>query len=541
MVSAIDYITTEGPKYGYFLNKLKGTYLMGKCDSSMLHPDNVNADDNVSSILKFGMDIFGSYIGTKEFIDSKLTQHLNAIEEVKTNLILYPHAQEKCLLLRYCFCPKITHLLRTINPSITLNLCENFELMKNEIFRSVLQVDNELTQLTLSQIRLRIQDGGCGLGFMDDIRKSAFSASIITAYDSIKSSFPTITLNACNFFKSFRDIVDELNNYNNKINLTSIFSLMSKKERTPGSTLQSFLTDIFSDLRINNFEESITDSKFMAWWKSLQNSSAGLWLDAIPKSKKLSLQSDEFSVALHYRLFLKQPIVIAGLKCSCSNAFVDSFGQHITTGCKTGGFRIRNHDTLKLEINNLLNYAGLRTIKEEKDCFKRTNPESGLRADISILNPPNQDKKMLLDIMVTNPIPGSQSGFQNLNNNLTLEQAKQKQRQGLVAFNIKNNKYLQIYADNGLGFLPIVFESTGMVFDRSLKFFKKVAKYAAMEKRIPDERIFNYMMTSLSVVFQKCFAQTIIDKTFEINGKNSEGNRFEFSYAHISSFHKMHL
>ena len=33
MIPVIPFIQQEGPKYGYFFNLQKGTYLMGKCES----------------------------------------------------------------------------------------------------------------------------------------------------------------------------------------------------------------------------------------------------------------------------------------------------------------------------------------------------------------------------------------------------------------------------------------------------------------------------------------------------------------------------
>ena len=58
-------------------------------------------------------------------------------------------------------------------------------------------------------------------------------------------------------------------------------------------------------------------------------------------------------------------------------------------------------------------------VREELGCFRGTDPENGKRPDISVINPlPSEDlvhsqggtPKLVLDVQITCPIPGSQGG-----------------------------------------------------------------------------------------------------------------------------------
>ena len=158
MVEAIDYILRVGPKYGYIMSLIKGSYLLGKCGKVLalerrqilvdkfgmlesvihFHPDDVDDEDKQGAALEYGMKILGAYVGTDEFTKHKLVELSETLVETAGSLKKVTTLQSRFLLLKNCFCPKIIHVLRTTRPSLTCELIATFENLKREIFCSIL-------------------------------------------------------------------------------------------------------------------------------------------------------------------------------------------------------------------------------------------------------------------------------------------------------------------------------------------------------------------------------------------------------------------
>ena len=105
------------------------------------------------------------------------------------------------------------------------------------------------------------------------------------------------------------------------------------------------------------------------------------------------------------------------------------------------------------------------------------------------------------------------------------------------AFTTKNGKYLDIATQNGLSFLPIIFESTGRIHPQGLKFFEAIADHAAEVKKINKGIIFNFIMNKLSCVYQKNLANNINSRLNTINGHQTRAvsRHYSLSNAVVSS------
>ena len=133
MTEALDYVFDEGPEVGYHLKRTKGVYLLGRCedraeavrrkvaliarfhfDPAMIriHPD--NGGDK----LLYGVKVLGSYVGSEESIANRLEKTLAELKKEADAVTTVGSLQIQYLLLRWCFCQKIIHLLRTIPPNL---------------------------------------------------------------------------------------------------------------------------------------------------------------------------------------------------------------------------------------------------------------------------------------------------------------------------------------------------------------------------------------------------------------------------------------
>ena len=154
ITSAIMYLKSEGPKYGYVCNLVKGGYLMGKREDAIamnadrnnikslglhdniikIHPTNLTTSDTseVNSEIteaeqQYGTGIFGSHVGTSSFRAIKLQQQLNNLAMIKDKLIALPHLQSRNLLLVNSYQHKITYLARIYRFQTVENLMTTFD------------------------------------------------------------------------------------------------------------------------------------------------------------------------------------------------------------------------------------------------------------------------------------------------------------------------------------------------------------------------------------------------------------------------------
>ena len=259
----------------------------------------------------------------------------------------------------------------------------------------------------------------------------------------------------------------------------------------------------------------------IAWCESLQDNTAGLWLDCAPKSEMHKIANDEFRVALTLRLFLHQNCIIPGTMRDCrkgkSAIPLDCNQIHLTTGCIKGGNSIHNHDRVKDQTAKILSYCGLSTKVEEQNAFRMYDEENGKRPDITIFNHPDHAGKFFLDVHISSPVPANSGP-------LTIPQAKKKFRARNKAFSEKVNSYKHAL-DQGLGSKPIIFETPGQMHHETVLFFITCLEQASRVRQIPFTVLWKYWIT-LMFTLQRSMAQGIIGRSSEIYGQ-----RFKETYG----------
>jgi len=226
MLSAIDFMIDTGPQYGYIVNIPKSKYLIGKCGSFdiawrrkqqlvakgfsneniKIHPNDIlmasndeilltGYDSDLSAIEDYGAKVLGSYIGSSNFIIKMLEIKSNSLSEQASTLASYSNKQNKYLLLKYCFVPKINHLLRTVPPAATYDLCTQFELSKKVVLSSILSEfspDNTPDWLW-TQASMSTKAGGLGLKNSKHSRHTGLTASLIETLPKINKFLPDFT------------------------------------------------------------------------------------------------------------------------------------------------------------------------------------------------------------------------------------------------------------------------------------------------------------------------------------------------------------
>jgi hypothetical protein len=506
MLSALDHVFAEGPEVGYHLKRDKGVYLLGRCkdraeamrrkcelmakysfESSMIriHPD--NGGDK----LLYGAKVLGSFVGTEESIANRLEKKLAKLKKEADAITCVSSFQIRLLLLRWCFGQMIIFLQRTIPPKLIDTYLEpGFTELKKLVLNSILGKPNGIPLKSFALAELHIQDSGLGLFHSSDTSKAAFLASFVECSDDLASLLSpdeaqvdtVLVQEATRCFEYFQQVDPTLTQ-------DSLRKIASKSKSGIGdSTLQHYLSQLLRASHRAKVVSEFYDPREVAWLESLQDPHAGLWLDTVPKTEMHRLPNDQFRVALTLRLYLPQKCILPATMCDCRKGKneipLDRQGIHLTTGCIKGGNSIHNHDRVKEQAVKILSYCGLSTKVEERNAFRGYDEDNGNRPDITIFNHPDHPGKFFLDVRLSSPVPAN-SG------RLELSDAKKKFRSGNKAFSEKVKAYKHA-TDQGLGFLPIIFETTGQMHPDTQLFFMSCLEQAARVRQIKLAVLWKY-------------------------------------------------
>jgi hypothetical protein len=331
-----------------------------------------------------------------------------------------------------------------------------------------------------------------------------------------------------NCVQEFQSAVAVIHAANAEITLSNIL----QQNGNASQSLQCRFTDMLDKKRYAAFvHHHKTQYKYLQWLTSTSDTEAGRWLQAVPKYDALRFSNKQYIVQLRYRLNLPQLLIAAGRRCTCRPLTpLDAEGHHLITGCGKDGYRNSTHDTIAREIMSGLNYAGIFNRREEMRCFQEAAPDNNMRPDISIEAGPFRQQKTVYDLSVTCPlsVPSNSSRTSTVAG-----------RAANKTFDKKNTDYLALANANGLGFLPIILESTGYVHKEAKQFFKDVAAYASEDKKIPADVIYRYLMTRISCVLQQRLSAALIGRCSSLNGRHSNLGH-AFSYATVRNFDVIH-
>jgi len=166
------------------------------------------------------------------------------------------------------------------------------------------------------------------------------------------------------------------------------------------------------------------------------------------------------------------------------------------------------------------------------------NDTTGRRPDISVFNPSRVDGqvganghgKLIMDVQVTNPIPGSQRGIPL--QSFTVANGKLSGRAAKIAYKKKVDKYGAIAARNSLELLPIIIETTGRIEDRARLYVESIAAEASQTKKIKKDILYKYMMNRVSCTLQRNLANSIICRASTINGHGSQSSERAYTVSY---------
>ncbi|KAL0205877.1 hypothetical protein P9112_001184 [Eukaryota sp. TZLM1-RC] len=96
---------------------------------------------------------------------------LASLQHGKYNLTLELEKHLKFFLLKICYAGKITHLLRSLPPSLTYNFCRQFNKIRTQFLAYLMSVDPSILK---NHIFSDVQLGGVGFNSSKYLTKAAF-------------------------------------------------------------------------------------------------------------------------------------------------------------------------------------------------------------------------------------------------------------------------------------------------------------------------------------------------------------------------------
>ena len=222
-------------------------------------------------------------------------------------------------------------------------------------------------------------------------------------------------------------------------------------------------------------------------------------LDAVPKTKALTMSPSEFRTAFRNRLLIPHPQLSAHTTCACGQD-VDVLGVH-TQKCRLdGNLTNSTHNRLVACLAEMIRSCGQSVRIEVTGIFNNVDPT---RMDLAVYDPgrPNQ----LYDVVVTNnPVTAAvlRSNFSNLRAAWTQQRTKEK-------------RYRVAATEAGMLLHELAIEVYGRWGDDFSYMFNHFISLGAANTNTPRAILANYWRRRISVCLQSGVA----------NAMNTRSNR----------------
>ena len=479
-----------------------------KCEAYC--PSGISGWDLPIPVRDEGMDILGTPVGTDSFVRAKCLDIVKREGDFLVKLPLLDDVQSALLLLRYSAVPKITHLLRTVPPSLMSEAAELHDSMIIKAFENIVGCGT-LNGLECMQLGLDIQQGGFGLRSAKHSTSEAFLGGWANTLNHLPRRDDQLgalcdsllEIHEKEQFRIFKDLTSTLKDLHQSFEDTrKVLPSVTKLPDNP-KKLQARLHKAKKAVQFNHVFQQCINSRDQARIHGCGGPNSGAWLDAIPSSHHFTLSNDNIVNAICLRLGKAIPCLQSLDKCNtqCGQQ-MDIEGYHALT-CKWGGGPIHRHDSVLDCYFDLFKSVGFHCRKELTSQF-----ENKQRPDIAIYNY-KDGKKLLLDVTITHPLAkrsvnssSSKPGFA----------AAEKEKE-------KDSKYLAKSLDLGYLFRPLALEVYGRWGNKSEETLEEFSKYSLNAFGLPPNEFKLQWRRRIAVCLQKANSSIIKNKVSSIIGK----------------------
>jgi hypothetical protein len=550
LVRLVQYIQAEGKKYGFKIKLSKGKFLIGKRETVeeaqrdreeiislglspnvvLVHPSNDNSGISEEEAKgNYGAKILGSFVGDHLYIKKMVSLYIAELRDSAQRLMSYPDYQGRWVLFSRSFVFRPVYILRSLPPTLTKNLQQEFEAIKKQILCSLMELaETALDDPLFSSCNLSYGEGGLGLHCTREISQSGYISSIVAFAQSavgrelqIKEQILADNPSLVPHLREFKGLVSAVVGV---LGLPhQLDEILEMRNSKTDGTVQSWFNDQLSAKRCTTLLSHMSNDR-RAHFRSLQSDESSKWLQEKPRYRSSFILGFDFVSALRSRLYLPQYEIPHGTRCTCNrgNAIIDERGLHLGSGCGLLNFRKDTHDSIVFELDMSLKYLGYHTKREEQGIFQSNNPNDSSRPDITVYNFPKCPMgRVALDVTVVAPLIGAENGVVRVPN--SADAADKLYTQLLKnRYNGKVNKYKDRSEAAGYNFYPIVVTTTGTLHAETRKFLKSLCRHASEYKRIPASRLYNVVIRRLEIALQNGVARAITRRIHRLNPHSQE-------------------
>jgi hypothetical protein len=482
MKNVLNHLIHEGPKVGYFLNRNKSVYLLGRChsceeaqkrkqqlidefglseDMIRLHPD------NGGDVEAYGATILGSHLGTTEFIRTKLDGKVEELGGVCESITTVNSKQIQFLMLRWCFSQMLIHLQRNLPHRHMQYIIPEFMEMKRKILEDIVEVPIDDARFKLAQ--LNITDSGLGLFDSDLTSHAAYVASFAEFMSEFMfERFVNPNEDDLQCIADFFTSLETLQKYDESITIDSLYASIMNGKTTK---LQHDLSQIFRQSMRLETMVLFPDKRAQVFFNSIRDCDAGKILEMAPKTNMHRMANHNFKSHIRMRLFIPQ---VPSCTCLCHKP-VDAEGFHWRGGCGHGGIRTNTHNEVAAMIKTILLYSGCHVRMEESHMFSDNK-----KGDLTVRGLDGYVTPQVMDVRITSAVPANGTITERNADDPTYPDkhldkcAKHKKR-----------KYEEEATAAGLGFLPLIMDTSGRMHKTLIRVLETALKSAAIVRHIP--------------------------------------------------------
>jgi hypothetical protein len=259
----------------------------------LIHPDSLPVDfpDRESYKLLYGTIYLGIPVGTPEFVTNALKLKIEALDREADIICKMDSAHGKFNILEKSFTKKIVHLQRLVSPDIMLPFSYLFERIVKRILDSIF--GRVVSDHGWMQARLKMKNGGCGLGYQHDINIAACVASFEEVFVELKLRYPELDYTDC----PLKDDVIVAEIFNIKAKLLTFESSRLFDIGLDRKNLQFQYNFKLNVDRMTRWRECLKSDWHISHTVraiNIDNVSSSDWLNCLPTSPDLQMNNFEF-------------------------------------------------------------------------------------------------------------------------------------------------------------------------------------------------------------------------------------------------------
>lgn len=416
-------------------------------------------------------ELLGTPLGSVQFIRRtlldtylpKLKADMDSVSAMEDSQIAF------LLLSKCCSMPRVTHLMRTVDPRILQPFATRFDAYVLDSLQNI--IASQLNPNQRDQAALPAKLGGLGLRRASD-HSIPFFVSCIARVARVEG-FP------CSYFPSFDSCCSDLLPAYNIPTSDGVLLHESRLSSIVDNTTHKSMLD-----RLNQFDR--------ARCLAVAQPHASAWLHVIPSEASRSAFPPSQFCAL-VRLWLGIPLTPSSYRCSRCYRHGDRYGLHALT-CQFGGFGGVRHDAIRdvffRAAQRARMHVGLETRHLLPDLQERP-------ADILLYRDPPE----AVDFAVTNPLqPAYVARAATIGGSAAHAYAE----------GVKCRKYKLRVESAGYSFTPAVVESFGGWNDRGEALIRQIATFESRVVGTPYSIAATRIFQEASVALMRGNARAIL-------------------------------